>query len=169
MAAAQTIGVTPAGHVDLVLSAGRGQRAQLPHDVLLIDDCYNANPMSMRAALDDLAATAAVRTTRARQAAASRCSATCSSSAPTSVASTRRSATYANDAQVDLLITVGPIANAMTHTFTHGEAHATGNAPEAAALAQTLLQPGDTILVKASRGVGLELVCGALQTAEALA
>ena len=57
----------------------------------------------------------------------------------------------------------------MTHTFTHGEAHATSNAPEAAALAQTLLEPGDTILVKASRGVGLELVCGALQTAEALA
>jgi UDP-N-acetylmuramyl pentapeptide synthase len=30
------------------------------------------------------------------------------------------------------------------------------------------VQPGDVVLVKASRGVGLELVCGALQTAEAM-
>ncbi len=30
--------------------------------MLVIDDCYNANPMSMRAALDDLAASAAGRT-----------------------------------------------------------------------------------------------------------
>ena len=40
------------------LSALRGQRIELPGPVLVIDDCYNANPMSMRAALDDLAASA---------------------------------------------------------------------------------------------------------------
>ena len=76
---------------------------------------------------------------------------------------------YANGVGIDVLVTVGPLAKAMTSTFTDGEAHETANAPEAAALTAKLLQPGDTVLVKASRGVGLELVCGALQTAEALA
>ncbi len=58
VAAAQAVGVTPHGHVELALSAGRGQRWALPGGVTVIDDCYNANPMSVRAALEDLAATA---------------------------------------------------------------------------------------------------------------
>jgi UDP-N-acetylmuramyl pentapeptide synthase len=33
------------------------------------------------------------------------------------------------------------------------------DAAEAAAITDELLVPGDTVLVKASRGVGLELVC----------
>jgi len=36
------------------------------------------------------------------------------------------------------------------------------DAGEAAALIPELVEPGDLVLVKASRGVGLELVCGAL-------
>ena len=39
-------------------SAMRGQRHALAGGGLLIEDCYNANPMSMRAALEDLAASA---------------------------------------------------------------------------------------------------------------
>ena len=39
----------------------RGQRIELPGGIVVVDDCYNANPMSMRAALDDLAETAAGR------------------------------------------------------------------------------------------------------------
>ena len=47
------------GRVDGRRSRGlRGERIDLPDGVAVINDCYNANPMSMRAALDDLAATA---------------------------------------------------------------------------------------------------------------
>ena len=58
LAAARAVGVEPRGRLDVRLSALRGQRIELPGPVLVIDDCYNANPMSMRAALDDLAASA---------------------------------------------------------------------------------------------------------------
>jgi len=40
--------------------------------------------------------------------------------------------------------------------------HAVGDAAAAAELVRGLVQPGDTVLVKASRGVGLEAVAEAL-------
>jgi UDP-N-acetylmuramoyl-tripeptide--D-alanyl-D-alanine ligase len=58
---------------------------------------------------------------------------------------------YARE-RADVLITVGPRAAAM-----EGD-HAVANATEAAALVESLVRPGDTVLVKASRGVGLEAV-----------
>jgi UDP-N-acetylmuramoyl-tripeptide--D-alanyl-D-alanine ligase len=44
----------------------------------------------------------------------------------------------------------------------HGESHAAPDAAAAAALADTLVGPGDLVLVKGSRGVGLEVVAEAL-------
>jgi UDP-N-acetylmuramyl pentapeptide synthase len=49
----------------------------------------------------------------------------------------------------------------MTDRF-DGEAYPVADAGEAAALLPELLEPGDVVLVKASRGVGLELVCQSL-------
>jgi UDP-N-acetylmuramyl pentapeptide synthase len=68
---------------------------------------------------------------------------------------------YGNQTGLDLLVTVGPLAAAMADSFA-GESHITADAGEAAALAGELIQPGDTILVKGSRGVGLELVSQSL-------
>ena len=62
---------------------------------------------------------------------------------------------------VDLLVTVGPLAAAMAERF-EGDAHPVADAGEAAALVPELIEPGDVILVKGSRAVGLELVCRAL-------
>ena len=86
LAAARAVGVEPSGRLEVALSELRGERRELPGGVVVIDDCYNANPMSMRAAFDDLAASAAggVRVS-------SPCSGTCWSWAPTRCASTRRS------------------------------------------------------------------------------
>jgi UDP-N-acetylmuramoyl-tripeptide--D-alanyl-D-alanine ligase len=61
LAAARAVGVQPDGLLEVALSSFRGQRMHLPGDIVVVNDCYNANPMSMRAALDDLAASASGR------------------------------------------------------------------------------------------------------------
>ena len=47
-----------------------------------------------------------------------------------------------------------------------GESYAVADAAEAAALAGELIEAGDVVLVKGSRGVGLEVVAEALVAAE---
>jgi UDP-N-acetylmuramoyl-tripeptide--D-alanyl-D-alanine ligase len=60
---------------------------------------------------------------------------------------------------------VGPLARHIGATFAGGPHHHVGDARAAAALVPELLQPGDTVLVKGSRGVGLEVVAQALEAA----
>ena len=59
VAAARAAGLSqlPA-RIDVRLAPLRGEHVELPGGVSVIDDCYNANPMSMRAALEELARTA---------------------------------------------------------------------------------------------------------------
>ena len=71
----------------------------------------------------------------------------------------------AEAAGVDVLVTVGPRAVAMLDAF-DGESYAVADAAEAAALAGELIEAGDVVLVKGSRGVGLEVVAEALVAAE---
>jgi UDP-N-acetylmuramoyl-tripeptide--D-alanyl-D-alanine ligase len=158
VAAARAVGVVASGRVELELSPGRGQRAQLPDGVLLIDDCYNANPMSMRAALEDLAASAP-RDTHPRRVAVL---GDMLELGPEARSFHAEIGAAARAADVDVLITVGPLAAAMTDRY-DGEAYPVADAAEAAALLPELLAPGDAVLVKASRGVGLEVVCRALE------
>jgi UDP-N-acetylmuramoyl-tripeptide--D-alanyl-D-alanine ligase len=46
---------------DIGFSRFRGERVELPGGIVLVNDCYNANPVSMRAALDHLATLGAER------------------------------------------------------------------------------------------------------------
>jgi UDP-N-acetylmuramoyl-tripeptide--D-alanyl-D-alanine ligase len=62
---------------------------------------------------------------------------------------------------VELLVTVGPLAAGIAQGFA-GESHSVADATAAAELLGTLLRDGDTVLVKGSRGVGLERVAEAL-------
>jgi UDP-N-acetylmuramyl pentapeptide synthase len=73
----------------------------------------------------------------------------------------------ARDAGVDVLVAVGPLAAETAAAFGGaGERRVVSTAAEAAALVPRLIAPGDVVLVKASRGVGLEAVCRALSAAE---
>ncbi len=158
VAAARAVGVMPNGRVELALSPGRGERARLRTGVTLIDDCYNANPMSMRAALEDLAVTA-----RGEQ--GSRSVAVLGDMLELGEgehAFHSEVGEQAARAGVELLVTVGPRAAAMSERF-DGTLTAVGDAAEAAAIVPTLVRGGDVVLVKGSRGVGLELVCKALR------
>jgi UDP-N-acetylmuramoyl-tripeptide--D-alanyl-D-alanine ligase len=152
LAAARAVGVEPHGLVEVALSDLRGQRLELPGGVTIVNDCYNANPMSMRAALDDLAAAAPGRRVAVLG--------DMLELGPDSERFHREIGEHARAGGVDLLVTVGPLAAAMD-----GD-QAVVDAAEAAALLPELLEDGDTVLVKGSRGVGLEVVAEALgQTA----
>jgi UDP-N-acetylmuramoyl-tripeptide--D-alanyl-D-alanine ligase len=130
----------------------------LSSGVTLIDDCYNANPMSMGAALQDLAETAA-RERHPRRIAVL--------GDMLELGETQREfhtqvGAEAQSAGVDLLVTVGPQAAAMSEAFA-GTVYRAEDAGEAAHLLPALLREGDLVLVKGSRAVGLELVCRALR------
>lgn len=153
LAAARAAGVSPHGRVEVELSALRGQRVHLPADVVVIDDCYNANPMSMHAALDELAASAGGRADSRRVAVLG----DMLELGPDERRFHAEAGAHARLRGVDLLVTVGPLAAAMAPPF-GGEVLLAQDGPEAARLVAEHLRPGDTVLVKASRGVGLEVV-----------
>ncbi|MDQ3632589.1 MAG: UDP-N-acetylmuramoyl-tripeptide--D-alanyl-D-alanine ligase, partial [Actinomycetota bacterium] len=148
LAAARAVGVEPSGRIEVALSAMRGQVRHLPGDITVVEDCYNANPMSMRAALDDLQRSAPGRRVAVLG--------DMLELGPDTEVHHAAIGEHARDVGTQLLVTVGPQAAAM-----RGD-HAVADAAEAAALLPGLLEPGDTVLVKASRGVGLEAVVAAL-------
>jgi UDP-N-acetylmuramoyl-tripeptide--D-alanyl-D-alanine ligase len=155
--AARAVGVTPRGEVAPALTAGRGETVVLPGGVTVIDGSYNANPMSMRAALADLAATAERLHARRRVAVLG----DMLELGPDAARYHRALGALAGAAGVDLLVTVGPLAAGIAAEF-DGATRALTDAAEAAAVVPGLLSAGDLVLVKGSLGVRLALVCEAL-------
>ncbi len=154
VAAARAIGVTPEGAVTVTFSGRRGERHLLANGITVIDDCYNANPMSMRAALDDLAATAAGRRVAVLG--------DMLELGPDSDRFHAEIGAHARASGVELLVAVGARSKATAGAYGAAAAHVVADAAAAAALVPDLLRGGDTVLVKASRGVGLEVVTEAL-------
>jgi UDP-N-acetylmuramoyl-tripeptide--D-alanyl-D-alanine ligase len=120
---------------------------------VLINDCYNANPISMRAALDELARSAPARRVAVLG--------DMLELGPDARDFHRQIAEHASRRGIQLLVTVGELAAHMREGFT-GEIHSVADAEEGAALLSGLLREGDTVLVKGSRGVGLERIASAL-------
>ena len=156
LAAARALGAEPTGAIEVALSSFRGQRIDLPGDIVVVNVCYNAIPMSMRAALDDLAASE-VRPPARRVAVLG----DMLELGPDEARFHAEIGAYARAAGVDVLVAVGPRAAHLADGY--GEVIAVPDAQAAAAAVPGLLEPGDTVQLKGSRGVGLEVVARALE------
>src|SRR4051795_1376658 len=159
VAAAQAVGVEPSGRVDVSFGPLRGEIISLPNGTTVINDCYNANPLSMRAALDDLA----TYEPPGRRIAVL---GDMLELGPSERADHRELGSYAADSGVDVLVSVGSLSEEIAAAF-GGETHVVPDARAAAELSAGLVRPGDVGRVKASRGIGLETVAEALRAGSA--
>jgi len=159
LAALEALGLPRPERVDVEFSPWRGEQLPLPGGGLLINDAYNANPVSMRAALAHLAAVATGR----RRVAILGDMAELGSAAPAYHEEIGREAARHG---VDALLAVGELARA----YVDGGVPVTrwaADAEAAATEATDFVQPGDVVLVKASRALGLERVAEALAAVSA--
>ena len=151
VAAAVALGVEPEGRVEPSFSTLRGEVVELAGGIRVLNDCYNANPMSMRAALDYLAASGGRRL------------AVLGGMAELGEDSDRfhhEIGELADELGIDVLVTVGDLALGYAPGF-GGETYSVATPEEAGGLLDELSQPGDRVLIKGSRSVGLERVLGA--------
>jgi UDP-N-acetylmuramoyl-tripeptide--D-alanyl-D-alanine ligase len=143
-----------ARHVQL--SRLRGEEVPLPEGGVLINDCYNANPLSMAAALEHLQQ----RAGNARKVAVLGDMAELGAGAP---AYHREVGAGAARAGVDVLVAVGPLSRG----YVQGArgVQVTRWAPtveQGLAALRGVLRPGDYVLVKGSRAMGLEVIAEAV-------
>jgi UDP-N-acetylmuramoyl-tripeptide--D-alanyl-D-alanine ligase len=127
----------------------RGERLELGDGIVLVNDCYNANPVSMRAALSHLASLGDGRRIAVLGEMAEL--------GPGAPGYHREIGESARAEGVDLLVGVGEPARG------YGPDELVGDPAEAAELLAAQLGPGDTVLVKGSRSAGLEAVAEELR------
>ncbi len=144
-----------AGQIEM--SRWRGDELPLPGGGLLINDAWNANPVSMRAALVHLVERAAGRRTVAVLGEMAELG-------PDALAYHRQVGRAAAELGIDVVLAVGPLAAAYVEEGPAG-AESLAGVPEALERLGTLARPGDCVLVKASRSAGLEAVAEALAVA----
>jgi UDP-N-acetylmuramoyl-tripeptide--D-alanyl-D-alanine ligase len=153
LAALDALGLPRPDRVDVDFSRWRGEEGELPGAGLLINDAYNANPVSMRAALAYLAERAQGR----RRVAILGDMAELGRTAP---AYHREVGRAAAELGVDELLAVGELARGYLEAGVPGRW--TPNVHEALRELDDVVRPGDAVLVKASRAIGLEAVAEAL-------
>jgi UDP-N-acetylmuramoyl-tripeptide--D-alanyl-D-alanine ligase len=135
--------------LDVPFSRWRGEELPLPGGGLLIADCYNANPTSMRAALEHLTAVSAGR----RRVAVLGDMAELGAGAD---AYHEQVGAAAAELGIDEIVAVGQRARLYGgHWF--------ATVDEARAALGELIEPGDVVLVKASRSMGLEALVEAIE------
>jgi UDP-N-acetylmuramoyl-tripeptide--D-alanyl-D-alanine ligase len=134
------------------LSRWRGEEIDLPGDGVLINDCYNANPLSLTAALEHLAERAGGR----RMVAVLGDMAELGPGAP---AYHREIGAVAARTGVDVLVAVGPLARGYLEGARGVPLTRWAPTVEQGLVAlRSLLRPGDCVLVKGSRAMGLEAI-----------
>jgi len=146
LAVCEVLGVPlPDEVVDVAFSRWRSQEGELPGGGLLINDAWNANPIAMTAALAYLRDRADGRRTVA----------ILGSMAELGEEAERYHAAV-DTSGIDVVVGVGELARG------YDPDEWVASAAEAVMLARELVRPGDVVLVKGSRSVGLEIVADAL-------
>ena len=134
----------------IVFSRLRGESIRLQSGSMLINDCYNANPVSMRAAIDHLASLEAGRRIAVMG--------EMLELGPEAEKFHADTADHARSAGVDLLMGVGEMAKGYSPDRWFGTAE------EAAEGLAGTIESGDVVLIKGSRSVGLEVIAERLVT-----
>ncbi|MDF2634986.1 MAG: UDP-N-acetylmuramoylalanyl-D-glutamyl-2,6-diaminopimelate/D-alanyl-D-alanyl ligase [Pelosinus sp.] len=120
-------------------------------DYLVVNDAYNASPMSMAAAIDTMAEVAEERKVAVLG--------DMLELGPIAVAAHEKIGEKLAQCHVDIVVTVGELAaNIASKASACGVGHvvACSNHEQAQAELKKVLQPGDTILIKGSRGMKME-------------
>jgi len=155
-AAALAIDVAPSaiatGLAMFAAVGGRGVRSQTAGGAELIDDTYNANPDSVRAAIDLLAAAARPRILILGD---------MGEVGSRSAEFHREVGTYARSRGIEVLLGLGEAMREACAAFGGGAEHF-ADFEALRERAQELAQPGSTILVKGSRFMRMERVVAAL-------
>ena len=128
--------------------------------VTLVDDTYNANPESMRAALQFLAGVPSV----GRRVAVLGDMLELGDAAP---ALHHEIGVFARQCGVDRLITLGPLSRSMAEGAREAgmaahQIHCAADRQDALAILQQLLRAGDVVVLKGSRGMAMEHLVNAL-------
>jgi UDP-N-acetylmuramoyl-tripeptide--D-alanyl-D-alanine ligase len=153
LATARALGLELPDRIEVTFADWRNQELELPGGGLLINDAWNANPISIRAALEHLAERAAGR----RRVVVLGEMAELGDYAEEAH---REVAEAIRDVGVDVLVAVGPAARAYGGRWV-------ADADDAAALLRDELRPGDCVLVKGARALGLERVAESVEAVRA--
>jgi UDP-N-acetylmuramoyl-tripeptide--D-alanyl-D-alanine ligase len=152
-ATARALGLDLPERVDVEFSAWRNEELPLPGGGVLVNDAWNANPVSMRAALEHLVDLAGGRRTVAV------------------LGDMAELGAYSEEGHlevgravavlgIDEVVAIGPQARAYGGRWV-------ATLEEGLAVLDGLLQPGDCVLVKGARAMGLERVAEVLTTVSA--
>jgi UDP-N-acetylmuramoyl-tripeptide--D-alanyl-D-alanine ligase len=150
LAAARHLGIPLPDHeLHVEFSKLREEERELPGGGLLLNDCYNANPVSMRAALEHLTE----RAGRRRRVAVLGEMAELGDAA---AAYHEEIGALVRELGIEHVIAVGGLARAYGGDWV-------ADAEGAAERLRAAVRPGDAVLVKGSRSVGLEVVAENLE------
>jgi UDP-N-acetylmuramoyl-tripeptide--D-alanyl-D-alanine ligase len=153
LAVARALGLELPGRLHVEFSEWRNEELPMPGGGVLVNDAWNANPVSMRAGLEHLVALAAGRRTVAVLG-------DMAELGDYSGEGHREVRRALDELGIDEIVAIGPQAIA------YGGRHI-DTVEEAVALLDELLRPGDFVLVKGARAMGLERVAEALTAVRA--
>jgi UDP-N-acetylmuramoyl-tripeptide--D-alanyl-D-alanine ligase len=158
LACCRALGAVPpeGARIEVAVSALRGQERPLPGGGVLIEDCYNANPLAMRAALADLAGRDGRRVAVLGD---------MMELGPEEARHHREVGEAAAAAGIDLVIAVGERAAGYAEGADGVASVHLATVDEAIEAVPGLIEDGDVVLLKGSRSMQLERIGAVLAPA----